>query len=145
MNTIISCKIHSEIIILNIHIFFIKSNTTKEPTTTTTDPLNILNVDEEWLEAQVYNGYRIWHILFFIMTVFFTFGTFSISAQSLNYLIYQTSYSGVNVLLCTISDSPNQTRNRSWFCTSKDHDEILQTIKITEWYWNGQHGPVKRY
>jgi len=115
MNTIIiSRKIHSEIImILNVHIFFIKSNTTKGPTTTTTDPLNLLNVDDEWLETQVYNGYRIWHILFFIMTIFFTFGTFSISTQSLNYLINQTSYSGVNVLLCTISDSQNQTRNRS--------------------------------
>lgn len=45
-------------------------------TTTTSDPLDILNVDEQWLELQLYNGYRVWHIIFFIMTVFFTLGTF---------------------------------------------------------------------
>lgn len=45
-------------------------------TTTTPDPLNILKVDEEWLESQLYNGYRVWHILFFIMTVFFTLGIY---------------------------------------------------------------------
>ncbi|XP_050436591.1 uncharacterized protein LOC126843247 [Adelges cooleyi] len=41
-------------------------------TTTTLDPLNILKVDEEWLELQLYNGYRVWHIIFFVMIVFFT-------------------------------------------------------------------------
>ncbi|XP_022173376.1 transmembrane inner ear expressed protein isoform X2 [Myzus persicae] len=45
-------------------------------TTTTSDPLNILKVDEEWLESQLYNGYRVWHIIFFIMTVFFTLVVF---------------------------------------------------------------------
>lgn len=46
-------------------------------TTTTLDPLNLLKVDEKWLETQLYNGYRVWHILFFIMTVFFTLGIYS--------------------------------------------------------------------
>lgn len=44
-------------------------------TTTTRDPLHI---DEEWLELKLYNGYRVWHILFFIITVFFTLGTFNV-------------------------------------------------------------------
>ncbi|XP_050535751.1 uncharacterized protein LOC126902478 isoform X2 [Daktulosphaira vitifoliae] len=41
-------------------------------TTTTPDPLDILSVDDEWLEFQLYNGYRVWHIIFFILTVFFS-------------------------------------------------------------------------
>jgi hypothetical protein len=45
-------------------------------TTTTLDPLQILKVDDKWLESQLYNGYRVWHILFFIMTVFFTLGIY---------------------------------------------------------------------
>ncbi|XP_025411303.1 uncharacterized protein LOC112684163 [Sipha flava] len=45
-------------------------------TTTTLDPLQILKVDDKWLESQLYNGYRVWHILFFIMTVFFTLVVF---------------------------------------------------------------------
>lgn len=60
-----------------------KTNKTNEPTTTTTlDPLNILKVDEEWLESQVYNSYRVWHVLFFIMTVFFTFGIPQVCIQT---------------------------------------------------------------
>lgn len=43
--------------------------------TTTSDPLALLNVDDQWLELQLYNGYRIWHIIFFVMTVVFTLGT----------------------------------------------------------------------
>jgi len=46
-------------------------------TTTTPNPLVPSFIqDEEWLEVQLYNGYRVWHIIFFIMTVFFTLGTF---------------------------------------------------------------------
>ncbi|XP_016659196.1 transmembrane inner ear expressed protein [Acyrthosiphon pisum] len=49
-----------------------------DPTTTTTsDPLVPSFIpDEEWLELQLYNGYRVWHIIFFIMTVFFTLVVF---------------------------------------------------------------------
>ncbi|XP_060838933.1 uncharacterized protein LOC132920506 isoform X2 [Rhopalosiphum padi] len=45
-------------------------------TTTTSDGLGILKVEEAWLELQIYNGYRVWHIIFFIMTVFFTLVVF---------------------------------------------------------------------
>ncbi|XP_027846632.2 transmembrane inner ear expressed protein isoform X1 [Aphis gossypii] len=32
--------------------------------------------DDAWLEVQIYNGYRVWHIIFFIMTIFFTLVVF---------------------------------------------------------------------
>ncbi|XP_060881070.1 uncharacterized protein LOC132952700 [Metopolophium dirhodum] len=61
-----SCSPFDDVMAINDHT-----------TTTTSDPLVPSFIpDEEWLELQLYNGYRVWHIIFFIMTVFFTLVVF---------------------------------------------------------------------
>ncbi|KAE9544502.1 hypothetical protein AGLY_000043 [Aphis glycines] len=56
---------------LNILFIVIATNDFTTTSSDTTPPY-----DDAWLEVQIYNGYRVWHIIFFIMTIFFTLVVF---------------------------------------------------------------------
>jgi len=57
--------------------------------------------DDAWLEVQIYNGYRVWHIIFFIMTIFFTLGKHFIIKYKIK-IIYLTNNFIVVFMCCCV-------------------------------------------